>query len=650
MPLTSAYSILIVEDERIVAKDLQYMLGTLGYDPYAIAASSDDALARVAERCPDLALMDIRIKGDRDGIDTAELLRRQFSVPVVYLTAHADDATLERAKQTAPYGYLMKPVKPAELRSAIEIAVQRSAMEKQLRERERWFAAALRSIDDAVITVDPAGRITFANPAAERLTGAGPALGQPAAQRLLFAAPAPPAPLDDALRDRRTMVIHEAPLDTADGVRRLVSGSAVPVLDGDDLLGAVVVLRDVTDRTRMQRQLELADRLASLGTLTSGVAHQINNPLAVVLANGSFLRGELDELAAGLGASAAEPELAERLHELSQVQGEITTAGWRIGKIVSDLRSFTRPSDSPSATADVARAIGWAVRATEHEFKHRVRITEDVPALPPAAADETRLGQVFVNLLLNAAQAFPAGTSGHEVWIRGRPEGDRIVIEVRDNGPGIAPDHVRRIFEPFFTTKGIGSGTGLGLSVCHGIITSAGGQIEVESELGRGTTFRVTLRTEAAPAPAAAPPPPVPTGPTHRGRILIVDDDPMVHRTIRRLLREHELVCTDSGRDALAMFERGERFDLVLFDLMMPIMTGIELHERLVTLDPAQAGRVAFMTGGTTFTRQTQEFLRSVPNPTLEKPFGVPEIRALVARVLGPCPPAATPRAASGES
>ncbi|HEX3757488.1 MAG TPA: response regulator [Kofleriaceae bacterium] len=650
MPMTQSYSILIVEDERIVAKDLQYMLGTLGYDAYAIAASSDEAVARITERCPDLALMDIRIKGGRDGVETAELLRRQFGVPVVYLTAHADDTTLGRATQTQPYGYLMKPVKAAELRSAIEIAVHRSAMENQLRERERWFAAALRSIDDAVITVDPAGRITFANPAAERLTGAAAdqVLGQIAAQRLRFAAPAPAAPLDEALRDRRTLEIHEAALDTADG-RRLVSGSAAPVLHGSDLLGAVVVLRDVTERTRMQRQLELADRLASLGTLTSGVAHQINNPLAVVLANGSFLRGELDELAAGLGESEAERTLAERLQELSQVQGEITSAGWRIGKIVSDLKSFSRPSDSPSATADVARAIGWAVRTTEHEFRHRARVTEDVADLPPAVADEARLGQVFVNLLMNAAQAFAPGTAGHEVAIRGRTEGDRIVIEVRDNGPGIAPDHVRRIFEPFFTTKGIGHGTGLGLSVCHGIVTSAGGAIEVDSELGRGTTFRVILATEAPPARVAAPPPAVPAGPVRRGRILVVDDDPMVHRTIKRLLRDQDLMCADNGREALALFERGERFDLVLSDLLMPIMTGIELHEQLVAIDPAQADRVAFMTGGAVVTTQVQDFLRSVPNPTLEKPFGVPEIQSLVARMLGSSPPAA-PRAASGES
>src|SRR6185295_17635126 len=167
MASPQSHSVLIVEDERIVAKDLQHTLAAMGYDAFAIASSADEALSHASEKCPDLVLMDIRIKGAHDGIETADLLRQRFGVPVVYLTAHADDATIERAKRTTPYGYLMKPVKSAELRSAIEVTIHRHEMEKRLRERERWFATTLRSIDDAVITVDVEGMIAFANPAAE---------------------------------------------------------------------------------------------------------------------------------------------------------------------------------------------------------------------------------------------------------------------------------------------------------------------------------------------------------------------------------------------------------------------------------------------------------------------------------------------------
>jgi PAS domain S-box-containing protein len=630
------HSVLIVEDERIVAKDLQHTLAAMGYDAFAIASSADEAMSHAAARCPDLVLMDIRIKGVRDGIETAELLRKQFGVPVIYLTAHADDATIDRAKRTTPYGYLMKPVKAAELRSAIEVTVHRHEMEKQLRERERWFATTLRSIDAAVITVDVEGNLAFANPAAEAAIGVAldAAIGRPAGELVRLGDPAQPSPVAGVLAERKSVALHDARLVAAAG-ERTVSGTVSPVVDGDQLLGAVMVFRDVTDQKRMQQQLEIADRLASLGTLTSGVAHQINNPLAVVLANASYLRAEFDDIGVAL-RSAAPPdgELAMRIHELSEVHAEISAAALRIGKIVSDLKSFSRPAAETSGAADVSAAISWAVRTTEHEFRHRARLICEVAALPPAVADETRLGQLFVNLLMNAAQAIPPGqASANEVAIRATADGDRIIIEVRDSGPGIARENLGRIFEPFYTTKAIGEGTGLGLSVCHGIVKSVGGELGVESELGKGSTFRVVLRAAPPPVPAPAPAP-VTRGGGRRGRILVVDDDAMVHRTIKRLLRDHDLVCIEDGRDAIARIERGERFDVILSDLMMPVMTGIELYQELMTRAPEQARRIVFVTGGALSTASIESFLRSVSNVTLEKPFGMPEIQSLVSRML----------------
>src|ERR1044071_4829624 len=212
MASPQSHSVLIVEDERIVAKDLQHTLAAMGYDAFAIASSADEALNRAAEKCPDLVLMDIRIKGPHDGIETADLLRQRFGVPVVYLTAHADDATIERAKRTTPSGYLMEPVKSAELRAAIEVTIHRHEMEKQLAAAQRWFGTTLRSIDDAVITVDVDGEIAFVNPAGERLLGAAgdQAIGQPARARVRLRGPGQPAsPLDEALAGRKTVAIAE---------------------------------------------------------------------------------------------------------------------------------------------------------------------------------------------------------------------------------------------------------------------------------------------------------------------------------------------------------------------------------------------------------------------------------------------------------
>ncbi|TMQ08858.1 MAG: response regulator [Deltaproteobacteria bacterium] len=630
-------SVLIVEDERIIAADLQQSLIGMGYDAFAIACSGDEAIKRATERCPDIILLDIRIKGPRDGIETAVLLRERFDVPLIYLTAHADDTTIARAKATEPYGYLLKPVKPAELRSVIEVAMHRHDVERRLRQRERWFATTLRSMADAVITVDLAGNITFMNSAAERLTetAAAQALGRPARDLLSLFDPGGSSPvespLDRALRDNRTASL-DTTMITRSNVRRLIHDSTSPVGDDRGRLGAVMVFRDLTDQQHMQRQLEIADRLASLGTMAAGVAHEINNPLAVVIANSDYIRSELDEISTALDAAA--PELAERVRDLAQIQSEISRAGTRIGKIVGDLRTFSRPGEQTSGQADLASAIHWAIRTTSHEFRHRARLVHDLPALPPVVGDETRLGQVFVNLLQNAAQAIPPGkVNENQVTIQARVERPHIIIEVRDTGPGILPGNLQRIFEPFFTTKEVGEGTGLGLSVCHGIVTSMGGDIEVESAIGKGALFRVTLRIASW---ATVPPTRPLTTPiaVRPGRILVVDHDEMVHRTMSRLLRDHDLVCTGSGHGALALLA-GERFDLILCDLMMPVMTGVELYEHLRAQDPELARRVVFMTGSALVPGKVEDFLRSVPNLRLEKPFGMPELQSVIVQVLG---------------
>src|SRR5688500_826059 len=229
-------SILIVEDETIVAKDLQFILRDLGYDAFAIAKSADEALKRAAERCPDLVLMDIRIKGRLDGIETAEILRERFGVSVIYLTAHADEATIERAARTGPYGYLLKPIKADELRSAVEVGFYRQRLDRSLRERERRFAAALQTVQDAVITTDSAGKVTFLNAAAESLIGmhAETAVGRQSSEVLKM--------LDrDSVVAQTTALRGEGAFDQA----------------SDSTLGTMLVLHAVGEQNKLQRQLEL---------------------------------------------------------------------------------------------------------------------------------------------------------------------------------------------------------------------------------------------------------------------------------------------------------------------------------------------------------------------------------------------------------
>jgi two-component system cell cycle sensor histidine kinase/response regulator CckA len=624
------HSVLIVEDERIVAKDLQQTLVSMGYDAFAIASSADEAIKRASERCPDIVLMDIRIKGQRDGIETAELLRSRFGVPVVFLTAHADEATLQRAKKTEAHGYLMKPVKCGELRSAIEVAIYKHDMEKRLRERERWFSTTLRSIADAVVTVDLAGNVTFMNSAAETLTGvtAAAAIGRPVRDIVQLLDPKQPtSPLDEVLEHKQTIVIEEAALKHATNTGRIISDSVSTVIDDGQILGAVMVFRDITEQKLLQKQLELADRLASLGTMAAGVAHEVNNPLAVVIANATYVLEELRlQQATGKGD-------VRGLAEAIQAQSDLESAAHRIARIIAELQAFSRPTQPTGEASDVAAAVAWAVRSTAHELRDRANVITNIAAVPQAGVDETRLAQVLVNLMMNAAHAIlPGRAERNTVTIVARELDNNVVIEVRDTGCGMPPDVLQHVFEPFYTTRPQGTGTGLGLSVCHGIVTSVGGRLEAESRGGEGSTFRVTLPVAVRSiAPSAASPAPVVAN--RRGRILVIDDEPMVLKTMERMLSGHDLVYVDDARKAVALLARGDQFDIIFSDVMMPCMTGIELYEHLLASHPDAALRVVFLTGGAVNARMA-DFLAVVRNTCLEKPFPVDALRAFVQQRL----------------
>jgi two-component system, cell cycle sensor histidine kinase and response regulator CckA len=627
-----ARSILIVEDERIVAMDIQQTLNDLGYDAASVASSADEAMACAEARRPELVLMDIRINGPRDGIDAAEALKRIFDVPIVFLTAHADETTLQRAKSTAPHGYLLKPIKAAELRSVVEVSLFRHDMERRQRERDRWFAATLESIADAVLAVGLDGRITFMNPVAEALTGvaASEGVGQPAADVLRLVAL-------QALRLREVVMLPEGQLLNVDtGEQRLIVDSAAPVVDvrSSQMLGAVMVFRDVTERQRMQARLEMIERLASLGTLAAGVAHEVNNPLTVVVANAEYVKGEIEQLRLDAAAGMSTADAADRTRQVAQALDDVSSAAARIGQIVADLKAFARPVPPASGQVDVVRSVEWAIRATAHEFRTRARVVRRLEPVPPVEADDVRLGQVLVNLLTNAAQAIPTGQAGsHEVMVStGLDAEGRVVITVRDTGGGIPAAVRARIFEPFFTTKRDDGGTGLGLAICHGIVTGLGGDITVESEEGRGTTVRVSLPAAAVAAPEAlATAAPAPEA--HGARVLVIDDEELLLSVMGRILHDYDVETTADARHALALIEGGRTFDVILVDVTMPLMSGIAFFQELRASYPHLAGRVVFMSGGV-FESDFETFLDTVPNVRIGKPFRGTALRQVVQEIL----------------
>ncbi|HEX7719019.1 MAG TPA: ATP-binding protein, partial [Woeseiaceae bacterium] len=284
---------------------------------------------------------------------------------------------------------------------------------------------------------------------------------------------------------------------------------------------------------------------------------------------------------------------------------------------------------------EVIPLLELSVNMTINEFRHRARLVKEFGAIPRVDADEARLGQVFINLLVNAAQALPEGDSAtHEIRLVTSTDAQgRAVIEVSDTGAGIPADVVERIFDPFFTTKPVGVGTGLGLSICHTIITGMGGQIAVDSNVGRGTTFRVTLPAASTVQEEVAVSSDLPNKDLACAAVLVVDDEPAIGLVFRRVLRDHEVTAVTTARQAIELLESGKKFDIIFSDLMMPEMSGMEFYAELAQRLPHLAERVIFVSGGA-FTPDAQAFLDQVKNERLDKPFRPATVRDVVQRLL----------------
>jgi signal transduction histidine kinase len=381
-----------------------------------------------------------------------------------------------------------------------------------------------------------------------------------------------------------------------------------------------------SSQKKMQEQLLISDRMASVGTLAAGVAHEINNPLAAIVAN-------LELMARDLSSVAGRLDLTDRLHEVFSELSDARESADRLRLIVRDLKIFSRATDEEHRGAvEVERVLESSLRMAWNEIRHRAQLIREYSKVPPVEANEARLGQVFLNLIVNAAQAIREGDAEHNqirvvTYMNNRGQ---VVTEVRDSGSGIPADNLTRIFDAFFTTKPVGIGTGLGLSICHRIVSGLGGRLEVESEVGKGSVFRVVLPRATSSAPAPKPPSLPPLVKSRRGRVLVVDDEPMIATAIGRTLAfDHEVVVSADATDALERILSGERFDVLLCDLMMPQMTGMDLHAALSESAPDQAERMIFLSGGA-FTAAARAFLDEVPNERLDKPFDTRQLSALV--------------------
>ena len=499
------------------------------------------------------------------------------------------------------------------------LAEELSASTAALKRSEESFRSLIERSPDAIF-VHRDDLLVYANACALQLLGVQ-AISE------LAGLPLPPvlrgAGAQAAPRTPDGSTKLEGQLTRRDGTKIEVDVASI-LVDFDDCPATLSIARDISARKELNARAMEMDRMISVGTLAAGVGHEINTPLAYVITNLDFALREL----------ADEGTTPARVQEIRKALRDAREGAERVREIVRDLRTFSSAQAKEAVRFELAPVLVSSIQMAYNEIRHRARLVRDFRSVTTIAGSPSRLGQVFLNLLINAAHAIPEGCADkHTISVRAACEGKEVRIDVSDTGAGIDPEHLSRLFDPFFTTKPVGHGTGLGLFVCQRIVREHGGRIEVQSTPGVGTTFSVILpiQTEGA-QPAKSVQAPV-VGTPRRARVLVVDDEPLMARGLARILgREHDVSTLTSAREALKCLMETDSFDAVLCDLMMPEMTGVDLHRELERRKPEIARRVLFFTGGA-FTPATHAFVKRMADRCLEKPLDVTEVRRKLAQL-----------------
>ena len=484
---------------------------------------------------------------------------------------------------------------------------------------EDGFRALVENAPDAIV-VSRNGIVLYANAAAARLLGhddVSELVGKPMMFLDRRALEVMRRRIEQMAATGERLVPREYPARRRDG-SEITAEIASTIIEFEGAPAVLAYARDVTERTRLRAQLAHSDRLASLGTMAAGVAHEINNPL-------SFIGLATDMLGLRVGPDEA------------RLVAEVRTGIDRIAAIVRDLRFFGRDDDEPARPMDLNAALEAAERLVLHEVRPRGQLAREYGELPPVVGVLRHIEQVFVNLFLNAAYALDERPDGRIV-VSAQADGEHVVVRVRDNGCGIPKEALDAIFQPFFTTRAVGGGTGLGLSICRDLVERSGGSLVATSTVGEGTTMQVTLVRASTPSMdvAVPAPPPLPAEMRERTallRVLVVDDEPLIVASLTRMLSSHASVVGETVAErALERILSDPELDAIVCDVMMPGLTGIDLHERVARDRPERAERFVFITGGA-YTARARAYLERLPNPRFEKPFDVTRLIEAIRRI-----------------
>jgi hypothetical protein len=567
--------ILVVEDEGLIAADLERRIERLGYPAPAIARSGEEALECARATPFDLVLMDIRLKGEMDGIATAAELRAKLRMPVVYLTAHADQQTIERAKFTEPLGYLLKPISDGDLRSTIQTAIYKATMERRLRTGAAWLATTLRSVGEGIVATDSDGEVAFMNPSGERLTGwtGSEAQGHDLMEVLRMQEEVTGQPVRNPVFDLGERESRTCWLVSRLGARTLVEVECFENRADDEVLGSILTLRDIGRRREMETRLLQSQRMDAIANMAGGLAHDFNNQLTVI-------SGYAEQLSAQLSGEAG--ELLAEIQQAAALAAATTT----------QLLAFSRHGGEGFEVLNIHEAIQDARPLVAHTLGAAVTLAvESGGPLGYISGDRSQLRQLFLNLALHARDAMPEGgevriqssivevTAGEPQARQYRP-GTYVKVSVSHNGAGMEPEELARIFEPRFDTRKDQSGNGLGLSLVHSIVLESGGYIGALSAAGKGATFEILWPCVGTFQGAGEIP---------ASTILLVEDEDGVRRLMHRLLERegYRLLAAHNAEEAgkiASVYPDG--IQLMVTDVVMPGLTGPQLAERLKPRHP----------------------------------------------------------------
>jgi signal transduction histidine kinase/CheY-like chemotaxis protein len=500
----------------------------------------------------------------------------------------------------------------ARVRNAVARNQYRLAHERFVRDlqtREASQREVVRRSVDGMLIIDASGCVVFANPAADRMFArpSMPLLGQPC-----------PYPLG-AGGHREIQIRGELPW--------VADITEVPI-DWNGAPARLVSLRDVTERRQAQElrdRLTHTERLAAIGQLAAGVTHEINNPAAYVVANLTSMLDLVSELGRELDPAAV---AQGKLRELGDMLRENLDGMARIRSITSDLRTFARIGSNEVSLVDLNDCVMSACKIAKSEIRQRAHLVQELGDVPRIPGSPGKLAQVMLNLLINAAQAIPEGNvDSNRITVRSGTRGDEVWLQVEDTGRGIPADIHDQIFDPFFTTKPRSQGTGLGLALCADIVGQHLGNIRALPGPHGGTCFEVRFPRDTKLMPSSLPPA-LPSRIVPRAeprhprqlRLLLIDDEPLVLRSLRRMLGAHHVDIAQSGREALSLLEKVQNYDLIFCDLMMPDMDGTILYAELERHVPCVLDRIVFCSGGA-FTARTKQFVENSTRPFIEKPM-----------------------------